>query len=243
MTSRYSPWKATSVPLLATIAYRQRPPTRRSISASVISPCFPLHQRLTSSGVVQALYTRCLGASNDLVMRTCSSVGNVTLAVRPLGIAAISLVLVIEVLQHDVQPLEPLRPGGLVGAHPVVDGLERVAVEPVQPPASFVPDLDRSHLSEHAQVLGHLWLGQAEQVHQGVDGPLAPGEGVQDLAAPRLGHRVERIRCRRCSWHGSIIYPYGNVTTPVTARGRAIRVWLRAQNSVGVFGSMPRRAS
>src|SRR5918994_608761 len=78
--SRYSPWKAASNPSSVTITYRQVPPTRRSTSATVTSPRFPLHQRPTNSGSVHALYTRCLGASNSRVMRICSSVGSVTLA-------------------------------------------------------------------------------------------------------------------------------------------------------------------
>jgi PhnB protein len=49
---------------------------------------FACHQRLTSSGVVQALYTRCLGASNSRVIRICRSVGSVTVAV-PLLVGAI----------------------------------------------------------------------------------------------------------------------------------------------------------
>src|ERR671916_2632953 len=107
--SRYSPWKATSNPPSVTIAHRHRPPTRRSISATVTSPRSPAHQRLTNSGSVHALYTRCLGASNSRVMRICSSVGSVTDAFLLLGIAATSLLL-LEFLQHDVHPVEPLRP-------------------------------------------------------------------------------------------------------------------------------------
>ena len=82
-----------------------------------------------------------------------------------------------------------------------MDGLERVAVQPVQALPSFAPHVNRSHFSEHPQVLGHLWLGQSEQAHQIVHGALAAGEGVQDLSPPGLGHRVERIRRRRCSCH------------------------------------------
>src|SRR5881296_3260270 len=121
--SRYSPWKPTSNPSSATITYRHSPPTRRSISATVISPRFACHQRLTSSGVVHACQTRCLGASNSRVIRICSSVGSDTVAV-PLLIAAISWLLFLELLQHDVQLVEALRPGALVVLDPVVDGLE-----------------------------------------------------------------------------------------------------------------------
>src|SRR5918992_4459693 len=146
--SRYSPWKPTSKPPSATMTYRHLPPTRRSISAIVASPRLACHHRLTSSGVVYALYTRCLGASNSRVMRICSSVGSVTLAVPLLVvIAAISFLLPLEVLQHDIQPVEPLRPRALVALHPVMDGLEGVPVQPVQPLPSFVTHVDRSHFS------------------------------------------------------------------------------------------------
>src|ERR671911_373375 len=148
--SRYSPWKPTSTPSQITITYRHTPPTRRSISATVTSPRFAFHQRVTSSGVVHALYTRRLGALNSRVMRICSSVGSVTFAV-PL-LTAISFLL-LEVLQHDIQPVEPLRPRALVVLHPVVDGLERAAVQPVKPLPSCVTHVNHSHFSQHPQVL------------------------------------------------------------------------------------------
>src|SRR5919106_5597881 len=100
------------------------PPTRRSMSAIFISPRCPAHQRMTSSGVVHARYSRCLGASNSRVIRICSSVGSVTFAAPLLVISDISFVLSLEICQHDVELLEPLGPGALVVLHPVVDGLE-----------------------------------------------------------------------------------------------------------------------
>src|SRR4051794_6692954 len=124
------------------------PPTRRSISATVISPRRPLHHRLTSSGVVHPFYPRCLGASNPRTMRICSSVGSDTVAV-PLLVTAMSFLLLLEFVQHDIQLVEPLRPRALVGLHPVVDGLERVAVQPVQPLPALVTHVDRSHFSQH----------------------------------------------------------------------------------------------
>src|SRR5215218_8116453 len=111
--SRYSPWKPTSTPPSATIAYRHLPPTRRSISAVVISPRLACHQRLTSSGVVHALYTRCLGASNSRVIRICSSVGSVTVAL-PLPVTSTPFLLPLEVLEHGVHSVEPPRPEALV---------------------------------------------------------------------------------------------------------------------------------
>ena len=50
-------------------------------------------------------------------------------------------------------------------------------------------------------MLGHLWLGQPEQLHEVVDGPFPAGEDVQDLPPPGFGHRVERVCGRRCSGH------------------------------------------
>src|SRR6516164_8647850 len=114
----------------------------------LISPRFACHQRLTSSGVVHALYTRWAGASNSLVMRICSSVGSVTAAFAPL-VTAISLLLPFEFIEDHVELIEPLAPQLLVVLDPVVNGLERLAVAAVQAPTSVVSHLDSSHLSEH----------------------------------------------------------------------------------------------
>src|SRR5207253_1397521 len=78
----------------------------------------------------------------------------------------------------------------------VVDGLERPAVQPVQPMPTLLAHVDRSHFAKHPQMLGHLRLSEPELAHQVVDRTLPAGEGVQDLAPPGLGHRVECI-CRR----------------------------------------------
>jgi hypothetical protein len=61
---------------------------------------------LTSSGVVNAWNTRRLGASNSRVIRICSSVGSVTVAV-PL-LTTISFLLLLELFQHDIQLVESL---------------------------------------------------------------------------------------------------------------------------------------
>src|SRR5262249_32461900 len=156
----------------ATITCRHLPPTRRSISTTVTSPRFACHQRSTSSGVVHAFQTRCLRASNSLVIRICSSVGSVSFAV-PLAITLTISFLSLELLQHDVQLVEPLRPRALVALHPVVDGLERPAVHPIQPLPSFFAHVDRPHFAEHPEVLGHLWLRQPESGHEVVDRALA----------------------------------------------------------------------
>src|SRR5262249_20909881 len=119
------------MPPSATMTYRQAPPGRRSISQTVISPRFACHQRRTSSGLVQALKTSSFGASNSRVIRICSSVGSVTVALR---VTVMSFVLLVfEFVQHGIELLEALAPRALVVLDPVVDRLERLAVQPVEP--------------------------------------------------------------------------------------------------------------
>src|SRR3954465_11235468 len=127
------------------------PPTRRSISA-VTSPRFACHQRFTSSGVVPARYTKGFGASNSRVIRICVSVGRVTLAV-PLFVTAISVLLLFEFLENDIELVEALRPQALVVLDPVVDRLERRPVQSIEPLPTMVTDLHGSHFAEHWQVL------------------------------------------------------------------------------------------
>jgi hypothetical protein len=78
-----------------------------------------------------------------------SSVGSVTLAVLLVVTAAISSLWLLELVQDDVQLAEPLGPRAFVVPNPVVDRLERASVQPVEPLASLVTDLDRSDRSEH----------------------------------------------------------------------------------------------
>src|SRR5215213_2444261 len=153
-------------------------------------------------------------------MRISSSVGSVTSMAF----------LLLEVFEDVVQLVEPLRPQPLEPAHPVVDGLERPAVDPVDPAPSHVADVDRPHLAEHAQVLGHLRLAQPERLDEVVDGALPAGEHVEDLTAAGLRHRVERVGRRRCSGHAPLdTYPYGYVSNgsasrrPNSPRGRPRR--------------------
>src|ERR671924_310684 len=144
-------------------------------------------------------------------MRIWSSVGSITFAAPLLLTVAISLLLLLEVFEYDIQLPEALRPRALVGLHPVVDGLQRAAVQAIQPLPSVFAHVDRAHLPEHSQVLRYLGLSEAEQRNQVVHGPLAAGEGVDDLTPPRLGHRVERVRRGSCSGHAAIIYSHTGI--------------------------------
>src|SRR5215210_5892744 len=113
-------------------------------------------------------------------MRICSSEGSVTVAVALLVTSAISLLL-LEVFQDDIEVVEPLGPRALVGLDPVVDRLERPAVEPVEPLPPLVAHVDRTDLPQHPQVLRDLRLRQLEQPDELADGALAAGQSVEDL--------------------------------------------------------------
>src|SRR5437867_2446393 len=100
----------------------------------------------------------------------------------------IVVLLVLELFQDGVELVEAVRPETLVVLDPVVDGLERAAVEAVQPPPSVLADGDDIDLAEHPQVLRDLRLGEAERLDEVVHGPLAAGQEVEDLPPPGLRH-------------------------------------------------------
>src|SRR4026208_1744990 len=134
----------------------------------------------------------CLGAANSRVIRICVSVGRVTVAV-PLVVIAIVFLLLHEVFQHDIQLVEPLRPRALVLLDPIVNGLERVAVEPIEPLAPALAYVDSSAFPAHTQVLRDLRLSESELYDEIIHWTLAAREGVQDLPSPWLGHGVECV--------------------------------------------------
>src|SRR5436190_14725122 len=159
-----------------------------------------------SSGVVYARNTRCRGASNSRVMRICVSCGSVTTAL--LLVVAISVSFLLELLQHRVEARVAPLPRLLEPAHPVVDGLQRLAVDGVDPPAPLVADAHEADLAQYPQMLGYLRLRKAEVNDEVVHRPLIPGEGLEDLPPSRLRHRVERVRRGRRPCHGPSLYTH-----------------------------------
>src|SRR5256885_15405692 len=114
------------------------------------------------AGLVYALKTRCLGALNSRSISICVSVGIVTTAVPLLVSTTIVLLHFLEFFQNNIQPIEALRPRTLVGLHPVVDGLERLAIDRIHPPPPFVANSNERHLREYAQVFGNKRMRQAD---------------------------------------------------------------------------------
>src|SRR4051812_7621095 len=168
-----------------------------------------------SSGSVVARHTRCAGASNSRSITISVSLGSVTVALPLCVMVSILRFLLLELFEHLFQPVEPLVPRVLVTLDPVVDRLEPPSVQPVDPLAAGVAYVDETHLAEDPQVLRHLGLTEPEPLDEVVHRPLALGEGIQDLPPPGFGHRVERVRRRRCSCHVvEVTYPYGYTSTP-----------------------------
>src|SRR5688500_12547275 len=149
-------------------------------------------------------------------MRIWVSLGSVTTADWLLVLVVISLLL-FQLVQKLVERLEALVPRLSEADDPVVDRLERPAIEPVHAVPALVSHGDQAHLAQDAQVLGHLRLSDAEQPDQVAHRTLAAGEQIQDLAPARLRHGVERVRRRRRSRHEENIYPYGNMSSGPTS--------------------------
>ena len=72
--------------------------------------------------------------------------------------------------------VELVIPERLEGPDPVVDCLEAIGVQFVQPLLARAAHADKAHLPQHPQVLGDLRLGQAERSDHVVHRPLAPRE-------------------------------------------------------------------
>ena len=108
-----------------------------------------------------------------------------------------------ELGEQVVETIEPGVPGPLEGADPVVDRLERRPVDPVPVVPTLDPDGHQVDRSQHAEVLGHLGLAEAqapdELAHRGLPG----AEGVEEVAAARLGDGVEHVRRRCRASHGA----------------------------------------
>ena len=67
---------------------------------------------------------------------------------------------------------------------------------------------------QHAQVLGHLGLAEAEPVDELADGHLPGADGVEELATARLGDGVERVGRRRGASHTGNHIPISEYVNP-----------------------------
>src|SRR3989442_15956902 len=117
------------------------------------------------SGSVMALNTRSRRASNSLVMRISVSEGSVTFVAKLLAVAiSFLLVFSFELAKHVVELLESLLPRAAVRRQPVVELLERLRAQAVDPLLRHGTDLDEPGFAQDAKVLGDLRLPQPEPV-------------------------------------------------------------------------------
>src|SRR5262249_1735234 len=100
---------------------------------------------------------------------------------------------------------EAVGPGLLEAADPVVDWLQRRALDAIDALPPVLDDADRAHFPQHAQVLGDLRLPAAEQLHQFADRPRPLRQPFQQPPPPRPGDRVEHVTGGRCPGHGPSI--------------------------------------
>jgi len=107
----------------------------------------------------------------------------------------------LELAEQVVEPVESGVPGALERAHPVVDRLERRTVDPVPAMPSVGAHEHETDGPQHGQVLGHLWLAEAESIDELTDRGLLVAQRVEEVTAARLGDGVERVRCRRGASH------------------------------------------
>ena len=147
---------------------------------------------------------------------------------RVLGLAAATgrrhrwflLPCLFQVLHVLVQPVEALAPEPLEAAQPLVDRPQPAGVQAVQPLLARPADPHQPDLPEHPQVLGRLRLAHPQVPRQLGHRPLAAPQQHQDLPPLRLGDRVERVRGRRRSCHGSHHMPISECVNASRSAGR-----------------------
>lgn len=109
----------------------------------------------------------------------------------------------------------------LEGADPVVDGLEAVGLEPVQPLAAPALDGDHADASQDGEVLRNGGLGKVKQFNKPAHRARArrPGKGIDNPPPPRLRDGVEDVSSGRCTGHRGEYIP---VSAYVKRRKRRI---------------------
>jgi hypothetical protein len=73
--------------------------------------------------------------------------------------------------------------------------------------AALLPDEHEADRPQHAEVLGNPGLAEAEPIDELADGDLARADGVEEIAAARLGDGVEGVGRRWGGEHGRNYIP------------------------------------
>jgi hypothetical protein len=123
-----------------------------------------------------------------------------------------------------VEAIESAVPDAFEVADPRVDGLERVTVDAVPTVTSVHAHEHETDRSQHAEVLGHLRLAEAEPVDELADRGLSGAQGVEEVAPARFGHGVEGIGCRRRASHARHHIPISEYVNERAAVNGAFKV-------------------
>src|SRR6185295_3454846 len=91
---------------------------------------------------------------------------------------------------------------------PVIKGTDGIRVGSVKHAPPVASHLHQADIPQDPQVFGHRRLLHAKAGDNIPDGPLLPGEIVQNVPPPRLSHRVESIRGRSRPRHGSTLHSH-----------------------------------
>src|SRR4051794_15140876 len=88
------------------------------------------------------------------------------------------------------------RPELAVGRQPVVELCERLRPDAIQAALCIRARLDEPGVLEHAEMLRHGRLADAEAVDELTDRPFAVAEQIDDRQAARLRQNLERSESR-----------------------------------------------
>src|SRR5919204_772968 len=126
------------------------PPGRASNSATGWPTIFGPNHFCRCSDFVNTSNTRSRDASNTRSITRSSITMSLTLC-----LAAMSLLLLLQLFEVRLQAVKPLLPDDAIALDPLVDFLERARLEGCRPPLRLFAARHESRALEHLQMLRH----------------------------------------------------------------------------------------
>src|ERR1700751_3083521 len=117
-----------------------------------------------------------------------------------------------------LNPQQLMRPQSLKSFRPLIQWTDCLSVRPIHHVPSIPPNAHQSHLTQHFQVLRHGRLLQPHSHHEVANWKLCGRQMLQNLASPRLGYSVKRIRCSRGPCHKVNIFLYRHMSSENISR-------------------------
>ena len=101
-----------------------------------------------------------------------------------------------------------------------MQGLDRLGIRAVELVAAIAARLDKTDVTQDAEMFGHRGLIELQDGHDLAHGEFFHDEEGEDFAAARLGYRVEDIGGGGSARHErDITFPYGNMSSDDFRRG------------------------